>query len=216
MEHQHELTEHQKHFQLERLILFSDAVFAIAITLMVIEIRVPELEVRNVQNLNKALLHKIPDFMGFLLSFIIIGMFWVNHHRLFGYIENYDSGLMWRNLHILFWIALMPFTSGTQMHYGNFPLPWILYSLNLSMIAFGLYFVWRHIGNPKLKLSRLVNDPAYLKYCYTRSLTIACIFLSGALLPMTNIVALHWISRFVFFLIFPAMIILRRRYSIKK
>lgn len=216
MSHPHDLFDNRRQFQLERLILFSDAVFAIAITLMVIEIKVPELEERTAANLQKALFRKLPDVMGFLLSFVIIGMFWINHHRLFGFINNFSTGLLWRNLHILFWIALMPFTSATQIRYGNFSLPWILYSINLGMIALSIYFVWRHIGKPQLKLSTLTNDPAFLKYNYTRSFTIACIFLLGAVLSLTNSLVLNWVSRFVFFLIFPALAIIKKRYGITK
>ena len=78
--------ELKKEFQLERLILFSDAVFAIAITLMVIEIKIPEIhrnEVTDELLVNK-LGELIPKFIGFLVSFLLIGQYWVVHHRLFG------------------------------------------------------------------------------------------------------------------------------------
>src|ERR1041385_4008430 len=77
--------ELRKEFQLERLILFSDAVFAIAITLLVIEIKIPEIP-RNVvtdDKLGEKLLELIPKFIGFFISFLLIGQYWIVHHRMF-------------------------------------------------------------------------------------------------------------------------------------
>src|SRR4051812_2070061 len=100
-----------KEFQLERMILFSDAVFAIAITLLVIEIKVPEIDKHVVSDrvLLQALAHLIPKFMGFLISFMIIGLYWTIHHRMFGFVVNYTKKTMLLNLMFLFAVALMPF-----------------------------------------------------------------------------------------------------------
>src|SRR5215204_5839473 len=87
--------ELKKEFQLERLILFSDAVFAIAITLLVIEIKIPEVH-ENVSD--KVLLHElkhlVPKFIGFLISFMLIGLYWTIHHRMFGFVTNYNKRLV--------------------------------------------------------------------------------------------------------------------------
>ena len=79
---QHEL---KKEFQLERMILFSDAIFAIAITLLVIEIKVPAFNRHTATDpqLQDSLAEMIPKFVGFLLSFMIIGAYWITHHRIF-------------------------------------------------------------------------------------------------------------------------------------
>jgi uncharacterized membrane protein len=102
--HNYDLQDEHKQFQLERLILFSDAVFAMVITLLVIEIRVPNIE--NSPNVTKeiksTLGNMLPEFFGFLLSFAVIGQFWISHHKLFGYVKNYNNGLLWMNLLFLF------------------------------------------------------------------------------------------------------------------
>ncbi|MBK7376852.1 MAG: DUF1211 domain-containing protein [Chitinophagaceae bacterium] len=105
--------ELKKEFQLERMILFSDAVFAIAITLLVIELKVPEIERAELTEgkLLKALAHMIPQFVGFIISFMFIGIYWTVHHRLFGYVVNYTPKLLWLNLLFLFAVALMPFST---------------------------------------------------------------------------------------------------------
>ena len=97
--------------QLERLTFFSDAVFAIAITLLVIEIHVPRLGVVDDQAYLAALHELMPSFMGFILSFLVIGALWAAHHRVFGLLADYDSGLVMPNLLLLMVIAFVPFAT---------------------------------------------------------------------------------------------------------
>jgi TMEM175 potassium channel family protein len=112
--------ELKKEFQLERLILFSDAVFAIAITLFVIEIRIPE---PHGQISDKTLLNSlgqlIPKFVGILISFILIGLYWTIHHRMFGFVTSYNRRLIILNLVFLFFIVLMPFSTGFYSEYAG-------------------------------------------------------------------------------------------------
>src|SRR4051812_43795441 len=105
--------EIKREFQLERLILFSDAVFAIAITLLVIEIKIPEIH-GDVSDsvLLRSLGHLVPKFVGFLISFMLIGIYWSAHHKLFGFVTSYNRRLIFLNLLFLFFIALMPFSTG--------------------------------------------------------------------------------------------------------
>lgn len=217
MEQQHpDLFENRKQFQLERMILFSDAVFAIAITLLVIEIKVPVLPHGDVHAFREAMVEKIPEFFGFFLSFCVIGQFWVSHHRLFGYITAYDNGLLWLNLHMLFWIALVPFSSGLNSHFGGMNAVWMWYSFNMFMIAMSLYFIWRYISNSRRNLSWIASDPRIKKMASVRSLTIALIFLAGLLLCLPGSSYLFWPSRLVYILMFPAMRLISRRYAPKK
>jgi uncharacterized membrane protein len=216
----HDIFENRKQFQIERLILFSDAVFAIAITLLAIEIKVPEIHTEGgLSSMNlivqDELLKKIPDFFGLLLSFAVIGQFWVGHHRLFGYVTNYDSGLLWLNLHMLFWIILVPFSSSLNSRYGGSDSVWMWYSFNMFMIALSLALIWRYIGIPRKKLSQLADDPRLRRMALTRNLTIAFIFLLGLILCLPHISPLSWTARFIYVLIFPAMTIVNRMYREK-
>ena len=123
-------------FQLERLILFTDAVFAIAITLLVIELKVPRLEHRTEHEATNALLRLIPEFIGFLISFFIIAIYWTADHRIFRFVRHLDGKLIWLNIVFLLSIVLMPFTTAYQSEYGMLATPWVLYSMNI--IATGL------------------------------------------------------------------------------
>ena len=112
-----------------RIEIFSDGVFAITITIMVLELKVPH--EAGLSGL-KALL---PIFLSYVLSFINVGIFWNHHHHLFQVVEFIDGKVLWANLHFLFWITLLPFSSG-WMGENNFLL-WtvILYGIILLMVT---------------------------------------------------------------------------------
>lgn len=198
---QHDIFHDRKEFQLERLILFSDAVFAIAITLLIIEIKVPVLAENNTTALMDALGEKFPEFFGFILSFAVIGQFWINHHKLFGLITGYNNGLLWLNLHMLFWIVLVPFTSGLNSHYGNLNAVWMIYSFNMFMIALSLHFIYRYVSKDGSPLSTLAYAPLKRKYAHRKSMSTAIIFLIGVLLCIPNWDPASWAARLIFFLI---------------
>ena len=122
---------HHDRVQLDRLVFFSDAIFAIAITLLIIEVRVPELHhpVTELQLAN-ALLALIPQYIGFLISFFVIGRFWIGHHRAFGYLTKANDRIVWRNLLFLLSIAFMPFPTAVISNYAS------------TRVGIGFYAVW--------------------------------------------------------------------------
>lgn len=105
---------------LERLVFFSDAVYAIAITLLVIDLRLPEGsgELSNAA-LAQALGAMWPQLLSYVLSFLVIGLFWSNHHRKFGYIQRYDRRLVQINLLLLMATAFIPFPTAVLGASGN-------------------------------------------------------------------------------------------------
>ena len=105
------LDEIKTEFQLERMILFSDAVFAIVITLMAIEIKFPEDVKLNQHNLLHELQHLVPVLLAYLVSFVFIGSIWYQHLKIFSLLKDYDKGLVVHNLMLLFFIGLFPFTA---------------------------------------------------------------------------------------------------------
>lgn len=182
--------ELRKEFQLERLILFSDAVFAIAITLLVIEIKIPDKEfIRDHGGisdtaLSLALGHLVPKFIGFLISFLLIGLYWSIHHRMFGFVTSYDRKLLFLNLLFLFFVALMPFSTGFYSEYAGSELfekqlkvPMTFYVLNFFGMGLANYLMWRRIGNEKNKLAEPPIDPLVLKLAYARALVVPFLFL---------------------------------------
>lgn len=118
--------------RLERLAFFSDAVFAIALTLLVIELRVPELrgDISD-RDLLYALATMIPSFVGFLVSFFVIATFWALHHRGLGLARGYDPRLAWANIWLLLAIVFLPFASAFMSTYYGGRVPLALYMLTL-------------------------------------------------------------------------------------
>ena len=177
--------ELKKEFQLERMILFSDAVFAIAITLLVIEIKIPDVhEDVSDKALLKSLGHLIPKFMGFFISFLLVGLYWVLHHRMFGFVTSYDKRLLILNLIFLFFIAFMPFSTGFYSEYAGpellrkqLKIPFTFYVLNFCCLGFIHHIMWRYITNPANKLTEPPIDPLTVKLTKFRSLLVPSIFL---------------------------------------
>jgi uncharacterized membrane protein len=113
---------------LERLVFFSDAVFAIAITLLVLEIKVPILPKGSADALYwLALDVLIPSFMGYVLSFMVIGVFWIGHHRAFAMAERYSGRVLGWNMGLLGVIAFMPFVTAFDAHNLNEHVPGLVY-----------------------------------------------------------------------------------------
>ena len=123
----------KKEFQIERMILFTDAVFAIAITLLVIEIKAPHIrEGMTTGEIARQLLSLIPQFIGFIISFFVIAIYWRSHHRLFGATKDYDDKLIWLNFLFLFTIILMPFSSAYYSEQTEYALPFYFYCINIA------------------------------------------------------------------------------------
>ncbi len=187
MDHLH--NELKKEFQLERMILFSDAVFAIAITLLVIELKVPEIEKAELTEgkLLSALAHMMPKFFGFIISFMFIGIYWTVHHRLFGFVVNYTPKLLRLNLLFLFAVALMPFSTAFYSEYlmKHAITPVIFYTSNIILLGFFNLFMWRHIGNPANKLSEGLSkaDAGYFSF---RAVLVPAMFTLFAFIYLAN------------------------------
>ncbi|MBL8155585.1 MAG: DUF1211 domain-containing protein [Anaerolineae bacterium] len=107
-------------FGLERLVFFSDAVFAIAITLLVLDIRLPETEgLLTDGQLRDALVGLGHQYLAYILSFLVIGVFWIGHHRRYRFIHRYDGMLLFLNLLLLMIVAFVPFPSALISRYPS-------------------------------------------------------------------------------------------------
>jgi uncharacterized membrane protein len=184
--------ELKKEFQLERMILFSDAVFAIAITLLVIEIKVPELhEDVTDKALLKEIGHMLPKFMGFIVSFVIIGVYWTIHHRLFGYVTRLTTKLTALNLFFLFTIVLMPFSTGIFGEYSrpstlHLITPFAVYIFNVCLTGMANYFLWSYVSKPANQVTEGLTDPQIMKQAKQRALIVPIFFFCSFLLALWN------------------------------
>ena len=120
-----------------RLEAFSDGVLAIVITIMVLELAPPH------ESDLAALIPLIPKFLSYVLSFIFIGIYWTNHHHLWQAVEKVSGSVLWANLHLLFWLSLVPFVTGWMGENQFAQTPVALYGLVLWMSALAYYIMVR-------------------------------------------------------------------------
>ncbi len=139
-----------------RLEAFSDGVLAIVLTIMVLELKVPHGE-------SVAALSQLwPVFLSYVLSFVYVGIYWNNHHHLLHTIRSVNGAVLWSNLHLLFWLSLLPFTTGWmgENHFGQWPTT--LYGINLLLCALAYYLLQvvlvRHHGKDSLLAHALGRD----------------------------------------------------------
>lgn len=148
-------TTFEKEFELERIILFTDAVFAIAITLLIIDIKWPEHEDQKSGRLLQLYAPTIFGFLAFATSFLYIARSWSVHLRLFRLVRKYDQGLVNRNLFFLFFIVVFPFANAglTEHKAEAFVVPLVVYLANLGFIGIAHYRLCRYIVLEKPALS---------------------------------------------------------------
>jgi len=115
----------------ERTVAFSDGVFAIAITLLVLSLDVPKLG--HGEKLDHALSNLADNFTSYFIGFAVIGLFWVGHHYFFDSLRGFDGRLLWLNLLYLSFIGLMPFTTALLGDYGNDPSALTAYAINVAL-----------------------------------------------------------------------------------
>lgn len=118
-----------------RLEAFSDGVLAIIITIMVLELHTP------VEPTWPALLEELPNVLSYVLSFVYVGIYWNNHHHLLHLAGRINGAVLWANLHLLFWLSLIPFTTRWMNSAGLAEVPVLVYGLNLLLAAVAYYLL---------------------------------------------------------------------------
>lgn len=128
----------------QRIELFSDGVFAILLTLLIIEIDVPFLVDDSVPTILDGLLRTLPHLLSFAFSFFALAVFWVNHHHFFHAITKTDWVLLWHNVHLLFWLTLVPFTTAMLGEFPTVSVTAAIYAANLALAALAFSLMTKH------------------------------------------------------------------------
>lgn len=137
-----------------RLEAFSDGVLAIIITIMVLELKAPQ------QTDINSLLAKTPIFISYIFSFIYVGIYWNNHHHLFQITEKVNGKILWANLHLLFWLSLVPFTTAWIGENYMEKLPIIAYGIILLFCAIAYFILQGQIiksHDDKFRLRKVIG-----------------------------------------------------------
>lgn len=170
----------------ERVVFFSDAVFAIVITLLVLEIKTPHLEEPSEGALNHALLQLLPRIIGFIISFLIVGLMWIEHHRIFRYIVSYDGGLLWRNLLLLLFVSFVPFPTALFSENYWSRTAFILYTASFAAVGLMKLWVWVYASG-KGNLIEADTDAYIVQRISRRSLAVPLACGIAIILSLINV-----------------------------
>jgi uncharacterized membrane protein len=198
----------KNHLKLDHILAFADAIFAFSITFMAVSIHIPELP----RNLTEAqvideLLKSIPEFEIYVISFFVIGIYWISYHQLFNHIESSSSTLTWLTLLFLFFITLIPFATNLQVGFGQYQITFILFALVITFGGFLQTIVWAYATKNKLIDESLTHDEIH--YMLLETIDSPVIFLLSILVSFIDI----QFAYYFWILIIPADIIVHKRYS---
>jgi len=171
-----------------RLEAFTDAVFAIVVTLLVLDIRLPE--GTTAQNLENNIIHILPALATYILSYLVVGLYWVFHHRASQWFKSADTGMLWLNIVYLLFIGLVPFSTSLLSSFTFTPWAILFYGLNLLAITLAGFAIVQYMYHHKHLLKGDFTRRIYVaqRYQYAKNAalyTIGIIF--GFINPQISI-----------------------------
>ena len=179
--------------EFSRIVAFSDGVFAIAITLLVLTLSVPEH--LGDEPLTDALWDQRHNLIAYAISFAVIGRYWINHHRFFSSVTGFDGRLLTLNIFYLAWIVLLPFSTQVLGDHGGEAAAVILYAVNLGGVS--LVGLWMAIDARQAGLSEIADEE--LQAFRHKSVFVAAVF--GASIPVAlvapDFAPLLWLALFL-------------------
>jgi uncharacterized membrane protein len=184
-------------FSPARLESFSDAVFAVAITLLVLSIHLPANKIPEAK-LWGEIRALWPNFFAYVLSFLIIGAFWVGHHRLFAVIKRHDAKLVWLNMLFLMLIVFIPFPTSLLSEYGDTRTAVIFYAGSLAAASLVLsLIVWYAVSGNRLVAEDF--DPRLGRHFLVHYLSMAGVFLASIGVAFINVDAAEYFWLLIWF-----------------
>jgi uncharacterized membrane protein len=196
-------------FSKSRIVGFSDAVFGIAMTLLVLEIAAPTYQSMNKYDFWVLLRVRIPNFIGFIVSFFVTAMYWIDYLKITKYVTDFNTKTLWANIFLLFFVVLLPFSTALYVNGINFVGPFIFYSINLIMIAVMILVLILAVAKKeegKTGLSRLQRN-----WELARMINTIFVWSLAAVLAFVHIPT----ARFIFILIFVFNPLIDRYYKKK-
>ena len=194
--------------RLEHVVSFSDAIFAFSITFMAVTIQIPNLP----ENLTQAqviqnLIGKLgPRFAIYVISFFVIGLYWISYHQIFNHIEGSHGVIVWLNLVFLFFITIIPFAVDLQIDYGLYQVIFILYALVLTAAGASLTLIWLHAMKGRL-LDKTMNQTD-IQSILLESIVLPSVFVISIFVSIVDLE----IAYYFWMVIIPAKVVLRWKY----
>lgn len=160
----------------DRVLGFSDAVFAFAATLLVLKIDLPQIVRQQVSTqFITAFTMLWPQYLANIISFLVIGYYWLNHHAIFSLVKKYNAPLVWINLLFLIFLSFLPFPVDLYGDFLTTPVVVVFYSASLAVVGFLLFFIWWYASNKHRLISPTMSDRE-LRYYTLRMLVAPFVF----------------------------------------
>jgi uncharacterized membrane protein len=198
-----------RRIKLEHIISFSDAIFAFSITFMAVTIEIPDLseDLTQAQVIQSLIGELGPRFAIYLISFFVIGVYWISYHQIFNHIVDSHGVMVWLNLVFLFFITLIPFAVDLQVDYSSYQIIFILYALVLTAAGLSLTLIWLHTSK-----NRLVDKS--LSHTEIQSILLESILLPSVYVFSILVSTIDLQTAYYFWIvIIPAKIIIRKKYG---
>jgi uncharacterized membrane protein len=195
--------QHPAPFGMDRIVFFSDAVMAIAITLLVIDIKAPE----GVADLGPVVLELWPKYLGYFVSFWVIALYWVAHHRCFRYIHAYDRRLIYLNFLFLMFIAFMPFPTALLFSSPTQSASVMLYAGTAAGMGLSLLLLWTYASRRRFLSAGI--SPAVVRDIRLNLLLPSLVFVASAATALFN----PTLAMYLWFLLIPVYIYRRHTES---
>lgn len=194
--------------RLDHLISFSDAIFAFSITFMALSIQIPKLssDLTQAELINR-ILHLRPQFEIYVISFLIIGVYWISYHLIFNYIRASHSVLIWVNLAFLFFITLISFATSLETVYPLYHIVFVLYAAIITITGLLLAVIWLHASKDRLLVDKNMS-PTHIRAVSLQAIAPPLIFASSIAISFIDI----QIAQYFWILIVPAKVIIQRKY----
>ncbi|HPH45436.1 MAG TPA: TMEM175 family protein [Chryseolinea sp.] len=190
------MTLTESKFPTDRVLYFSDAIFAIAITLLVLEIKLPSNEDVKSLGIGGVLMSRIPNLIGFFISFFVTALFWRAHLQISKYIKQMSNGLLWINLWLLLFVVLMPFSTALYSNYALSNEAFDFYCANVSAIGIFMFLYIRKIIQQENLTETFGKTQS--RWIMARALIVPIFFVLSIVLTFVSIT----LSRYAFLLIF--------------
>lgn len=192
-----------------RVINFSDAVFSIVMTLLILEVGVPSAKSINTIPFTDLLSNRIPDFIGLVVSFLVSALYWTGHIKLMKYVSAITGKLLWLNIFFLLAIVVLPFSTAMYVNGFGYTGPFVFYCINLAVIGLFNMFMLRYVY--RLEKQKTGFTRIYYRWYRARGLNVMIIWVVAALLAST----FPWGSRLIFLLLFVFQFLIDRRFKKK-
>ncbi len=195
--------------KVDRVISFSDAVFAFAITLMALSIDIPDLPTHLTQSeLLDELFNLYPQFESYIISFAVIAIFWVSYHQVFNHIKGSHITMVYLNLLFLLLVTLLSLSTSLVINYGTYQIPYVIYCVIVIMTSSLLATIWWHATRNKRLVDKNLH-PLFIKGVFVNLISIPIVFTISIIISFVNLE----IAQYFWLIMAPLNITIKRRYK---